>query len=306
MSIILLALQGVAGLFDDVGLGKTTVALSAVLGVNEIVRRNLERTEDGREDGLNADWPPPKKYRSLDCPAAIDRLLACAPLTKYKPVLVVCPATATKTWTDEITQCFPGLTIKYWYGQANQMSGVDRERHIRGTAWDLINYVQGLDALDPATGRIIIITTLQTFRTRTLVELPMDFFDRYNAIYNARMAELKDADEWVGTLAAKQLAHQRALRAFQYDPAGSGWEGGKKDVGKKVVGKKVESKKVDGKKVGGRKVDGKKVGGKKAGRDATDGQEHGEKAGAPGGRAGDSTREEDEGAASDDDEELND
>jgi SNF2 family DNA or RNA helicase len=135
---------GNALLADDVGLGKTIEALSAVqLGINLALDRRRDEPA-----GLSVT-----ESLALDGP--------------YKPTLVVCPASAFGVWKDEIRN-FPQMRLSLWVGSPSKAEVVDRHRTIGTTAEALREHAAQFDDEDPNTALQVVLTTYQTFHTRLL------------------------------------------------------------------------------------------------------------------------------------------
>jgi SNF2-related domain len=218
---IMLALSGCAGLFDDVGLGKTSVVLATLEAVNELQRRNEAARRQAQAAGqpyANGVWPLPEDQRHLRSEAAISSLAACMTSVHFKPSVVVCPAAATKTWTDEIRSNFPDLTVRLWYGQANEQVGQDKSSHVPGDAYDFAKHISTLDPQDPATGKLVYVTTIATFRFRTLREVPADFLVRYDDLARSLCKEVLEEHPTLPANIVRQLANRRAIERFKYDP----------------------------------------------------------------------------------------
>ncbi|KAJ6110478.1 hypothetical protein N7486_002713 [Penicillium sp. IBT 16267x] len=86
----------------------------------------------------------------------------------YYPQLVLCPKSLVDMWYAEGTEQFgDAFVIKVFYGSLPKNPKNDREKCIIGNNENLMEYLGTLDSQSPGTARVIIISTYDTFASRT-------------------------------------------------------------------------------------------------------------------------------------------
>jgi len=133
---------GSALLSDDVGLGKTITALTA----------------------LQLGAALASKYAKL---TTVNFGSDLSLLPPYKPTLIVCPASAFAVWKEELAH-FPKLQLHLWAGSVYKADVRDRYRTLESSPEALIDLAKKFPSTDPATACQVILTTYQTFHMRTL------------------------------------------------------------------------------------------------------------------------------------------
>lgn len=150
---------GFAILADDVGLGKTIVALAAA----QTFYDNAPEPVDGKSEPLTPrrQWPIPD---SEFTPPSIQDTYSY-PRNGYKPTLVLLPNVASGSWKDDAKK-FKSLKVFKWYGNSKTLKGGDTSNLIGGSVDALMEVISTLDPADPNTGKTVILTTHATFTNR--------------------------------------------------------------------------------------------------------------------------------------------
>lgn len=159
-------------LSDDVGLGKTITTLAALQLGLDLVKTSAK---------LNA--------------VNLNRDLALKP--PYKPTLVVCPASAFTVWKEELTH-FPGLSLHLWVGSIQKAEVTDRYRTLGTRSDAVLELANKFEDSDPAAAGHIILTTYQTFHSRSLrfedVETPSKKGKGREVIGQSKSSDDQDED----------------------------------------------------------------------------------------------------------------
>ncbi|KAL6721917.1 hypothetical protein ACLMJK_001022 [Lecanora helva] len=138
---------------DDMGLGKTISFL--VLSDPDTVETVANSTSISTAVKI--------EQSTADVPR-IDHLQR----RRYKPTLILFPNNAAEVWRGELRRHFPQITtVRSWF--RNPHVGKQRERaNTLGTSPpDLTNFVTNLPD-EPATSRVIILSSLETIRYQSL------------------------------------------------------------------------------------------------------------------------------------------
>ena len=159
---------------DEMGLGKTVEALTLI-----VLKANLV---------AKLQYNPILRGRGI------------MPDNVYKPTLVAPPAGALDTWLAEIQSKFADkLILKYFYSNRNACAREDRELTIGVTAEDLEKEVSRFDVNDPATARVVFITSLATYAHRIMAppfndKATADGVDEIQAASDGDAAEVIEGD----------------------------------------------------------------------------------------------------------------
>ncbi|OBT52965.1 hypothetical protein VE04_08781 [Pseudogymnoascus sp. 24MN13] len=135
---------GSALIADDVGLGKTLQSLCALQVSVDLACADLADEASGI--------------------AGSQKLSLCGP---YKPTLILCPPAAFEVWKDEIGS-LPAMKLMLWAGSKTKAEVANRGITLGTSSAALEDHVNQFKSDDPRTALQIVLTTYQTFHSRTL------------------------------------------------------------------------------------------------------------------------------------------
>ena len=93
------------------------------------------------------------------------------PAVRYRPTLVVFPPMATQTWKTELPKLFPELKVYLYIGAKDQGLVTEHLTVLPKPVNDLVDFIRKLDPLNPDTGRVVILSTFNTFARRTMEKM---------------------------------------------------------------------------------------------------------------------------------------
>jgi SNF2 family DNA or RNA helicase len=164
---------------DDVGLGKTRLALATIYEFSKLLQRysnspklTREMMESNYSEVFETHYPLPAEYT---WPLPLDLDLTREDISNrlrgpHRPTLVLFPANASSTWTNEIKKFEKAGLLKtyFWLSDAQGKNAANSARSIGRNAGDVRDFIDGLDSTDPATARIVILSSLSCFAQRTI------------------------------------------------------------------------------------------------------------------------------------------
>ncbi|KAK2760045.1 hypothetical protein FQN54_002781 [Arachnomyces sp. PD_36] len=153
---------------SDTGFGKPIGVQSTCINPNHIVVRQDGhiKCERGLRGGVLGDNCGLGKTVVMLVAIA---LMAARVEGPYKPTLWLAPAQTMEVGVSEVKQRFQGIiTLKLYHRRKKETSDPARKDMIIEPD-QLGDYLENLDPTDPATARIVIMTTYNTLLRRTLV-----------------------------------------------------------------------------------------------------------------------------------------
>jgi SNF2 family DNA or RNA helicase len=165
---------------DDVGLGKTRLALIACVQFASFLPKYPDAQQITPEIMKENKFYriSREEYRPLEeytWPLSSRHILTVDDFRNrfqgpHRPTLILFPSSASSTWKNEIVSFERAglITVYYWLSDNGRAGKANGTRWIDASPEALKNFIDGFDTGDPATARIVILSSLNCFGQRTV------------------------------------------------------------------------------------------------------------------------------------------